>query len=415
MKKNNVLNDSENKCNRLNAYMILEVLKKHSNKDYPLGRAKIVELISKDYGVYVAPHTINKMMNLLASIECLEIVGKELVGKAKDGYYLLNPKFSQSEAAFIIHAIYSSKSLKPEMANALVHKINDDISEFDKLSIDNLVGGEKTDTNIINIFDTIKAINKGINQKRQISFYYCTYDFDGKLISRLGNIRVTVNPYYMINNRGAYYLISSEPNGDDIKTYRVDFMDGVQIENSSICPIEILKAYQDRKFSLREYSKDHVYFADGKVVDAKIVIHKSRTIGAVKDWFGSSAKIFSNGNQIVANIHNDEEALFFWCMQYCKEVTAIEPKSLVEKIKSAVHELDGRYSVHKIDDSHLSTTSQIFNKYNIYLNLDEFNFIWDTATIMDFYYEISCTKEGNLKPIASFYCKKPVISQNKIV
>ena len=52
----------------------------------------------------------------------------------------------------------------------------------------------------------------------------------------------------------------------------------------------------------------------------------------IYNWFGSNARIIIKDNKSYAIIKTDEDALFYWLLQYIEFFEIIEPLSLKNKI-----------------------------------------------------------------------------------
>ena len=75
------------------------------------------------------------------------------------------------------------------------------------------------------------------------------------------------------------------------------------------------------------------------LVDEKI-------ISELVDWFGSSFSIMDkkDNEQILVRIKCNEQAFFYWALQYGMYVEVVEPVSLRNKLAEAVRSMDEKYN-----------------------------------------------------------------------
>ena len=83
----------------------------------------------------------------------------------------------------------------------------------------------------------------------------------------------------------------------------------------------------------------------GDPVFASIEIEDENTIAAVIDWFGDNARIYKynkNGPQHATIVCN-ENALFYWCMQYSETIKVTSPQSLIDRLKNEAERILKKY------------------------------------------------------------------------
>ena len=102
-------------------------------------------------------------------------------------------------------------------------------------------------------------------------------------------------------------------------------------DEGPIKPIESLEGMKD--FNIYTYLKHTVYLLEGDVILASFKIEDDNAIQFVVDWFGKNARVYKrNGNQY-ATVTGNENALFYWYMQYSESFTVLAPQSLVQRVR----------------------------------------------------------------------------------
>jgi len=81
----------------------------------------------------------------------------------------------------------------------------------------------------------------------------------------------------------------------------------------------------------------------GETVQARLEIN-TFLIGQLIDWFSKDFQIISdNGEKCVISLTVNENALFYWAMQYGEYVEVITPKKVRNRIKEAAKNMVAKY------------------------------------------------------------------------
>lgn len=92
-----------------------------------------------------------------------------------------------------------------------------------------------------------------------------------------------------------------------------------------------------------KHMAEHVYMYGGKSV-AAIIRCEENLMDELVDWFGRDFRILTKEDgEITIRVICNEQAMFYWALQYgdCAEV--LEPKGLRDRIKDAINKMSGRY------------------------------------------------------------------------
>lgn len=98
-----------------------------------------------------------------------------------------------------------------------------------------------------------------------------------------------------------------------------------------------------KNFSIARYMNDHIYMLGGESVDVALELDDENAILYIKDWFGEAARIRYKDGKTHASVRSDENALYFWVMQYSDCVKAVSPSSFVKKVKEGLLSAYRRY------------------------------------------------------------------------
>ena len=89
--------------------------------------------------------------------------------------------------------------------------------------------------------------------------------------------------------------------------------------------------------------KDNIYMFGGRSVKAELEIDNT-IIGQVIDWFGKGFKVISETeSKCVISLTVDENALFYWAMQYGQFVKVLKPENVADWVLDTARDMVKRY------------------------------------------------------------------------
>ena len=316
---------------------VLDILTQYTDSNHCLTYSDIAQKLSSLYGIEIERKTIAR------DIDILLFKGYDIVKRGNLGVYLASRCFEEGELLYLIDAIYSSKSMPAKYAKDLVSKLTSDYSIYDKKRYNYL---EKLDDDSKNnnkqLFYTIEVLNEAIEQGKMVQFQYATYGISKKPELRFSGKKFKINPYFMVNNNGRYYLVCNYYKYDNLANYKIDCISNIEILDEPIRKLESLPNMKN--FSVKKYIKEHIYMMGGASINSIIKIENSKYINDIISWFGEDLSLYTKNNQIYANLSVNEDALVYWALQYGENVEVIEPQSTREKIKNMIKILGKKYA-----------------------------------------------------------------------
>ena len=320
--------------------LILKVLEEYSDEDHYLTQQDIIDKIHDIYGIDL------ERKSVAFSISLLQELDYDINKSPRGGYALLSRLFDKSEIRFITDALFSSKSISGNQAIKLSKRLNSGLSRYQRKDHNFIY--KSTEINryenkeLFYIIDTIEEAKK---EGKRISFQYISFDSNGKPHVKRNGFRYIVSPYYTVNSNGRYYLLCNyREKYRPIQHFRIDYITNIKIEKEwDIKPLESLEGMKD--FNVTRYLNEHIYLLAGDPILACIEIEDHNTIAAVVDWFGDNARIYKyspKGKQYATIVCN-ENALFYWCMQYCETVKVVSPKDLAVRIQREAGRIISKY------------------------------------------------------------------------
>ena len=319
---------------KLSILYILEILKDYSDENHLLSQAEIVKKLNSIYGMECERKSVG------ANIDNLIDYGFDLI-KTQAGCYLGAREFEPSEIQFLIDAVFSSKSIDSFHSKELASKLSAFLSKYQRKQYNYLYkAGELNRTDNKQLFYNIDIINEAIEKNKQIKFNYNRFYFEDK---KKRNKPYIVNPYYLINSQGRYFLVCNYDYFDKIANYKIDKISNIEILDSDIKPVTELAGYE-KGLDIIKYVNENIYMFGTKTVNATIKIFDDFTSSYVEEWFGSNAKFYKKDGELFADVVVNDMALVYWCLQYGERIELIKPQECRDEIKRIVKGMNERYN-----------------------------------------------------------------------
>ena len=312
---------------------ILEILKDYSDENHLLSQNDIMQKLYSIYGVECDRKSVG------SNIDSLIDFGYDII-KTRKGSFLAEREFEPSEVQFLVDAVFSSRSISSKHSIDLAKKISATLSNYQRKQYNYVYkSNELNRTSSKELFYNIDIINEAIEKDKQIQFNYKKTTYKN---TNLKEKTYVVNPYYLINNQGKYFLVCNYDYFDEIGNYKVERICNIKILDFPRKPINKLKGFENG-FDIAKYSNENIYMFSSKSINATIKLSGDRATIPVDEWFGKNARFFEEDNTIYANINVNETSLIYWCIQYGEGVELIEPKETREKIKNIVNLIQKKY------------------------------------------------------------------------
>lgn len=333
----------EGQSKRFTRFRVFEILNDFTNGDRHLKHTEIQEKLSSIYDIHIERKNVRECIDDINYLG--EPYGIYVNSEKGDGAFLLSRVFEKSEIGFLIDAVFSSKSINQKQAQELTNKLQRFLSKEDRKSFYYVSkSGEITRTDNKLVFYNLDIILDAIAKGKKIKFKYNRYYLDSLKNEKMKNRKLVASPYYLVNNQGKYYLVCNNNYFNDIANYRIERMSDIEILDEEVKPIKSLECCENG-LDIAKYANENIYMFSNKAINAKIKIDNEYSISYVQDWFGENANIYQDkhDNKIYANIHGNEQALIYWCLQYGESIELIEPVSTREKIKVIIDNMKKKY------------------------------------------------------------------------
>jgi predicted DNA-binding transcriptional regulator YafY len=322
---------------KMSILCILKVLTEFSDEKHPLTQADIIKKIDNMYGLELERKSIG------ANIQSLIDFGYDII-KTENGCYLGSRDLEPSEISFLIDAVFSSRSIDSKRSRDLAEKLSKLLSVNERKKYKYIhKADEIVRTDNKQLFYTIDVLNEAIEKGKKVSFNYNRYYFEKETREKKASKKYIINPYFLINNQGRYYLVCNLDFFDEIANYKVELISNIQILDKDVKPITKLKGCE-KGVDMAKYANENIYMFHNKTVDATLKIEEPYSAEYVMEWFGKNAKFYEKDNITYADVTANEQALIYWCLQYGDTIELVSPNETREEIKNKISQMRDRYN-----------------------------------------------------------------------
>ena len=315
--------------------LILEILKEYSDEEHRLTQQEIIRLLKSNYGIECDRRSVK------SNVLCLKELGYDI--SMEDGYYLQSREFEDAELRMLIDSVLFSKNLTHKQAKSLVERLKGLGNRYFSAKVKHICNlPELYHADNKQLWYALDAVNDAIAEKKKISFTYNSYGLDFKLHSKREEPYI-VSPYQIVASNGRYYLIGNYDKYDNVSHYRLDKMTDVMVLDEKVKPKEKVLEFV-HGYNLPKHMAEHIYMFSGASERVKLRVPESM-MDEMIDWFGKDFRILKSDvegmMEIVVNCN--ENAMFFWALQYGPYVEVMEPIVLRDKLRDAIAGMTRKY------------------------------------------------------------------------
>lgn len=307
---------------------LLKLLYSKTDDEHPLSTAEILAYFMEQ-GVRTDRDTVK------ADIEALNNCGIEIytIKSTQNKYYFSDRPFELAELKLLVDAVEASKFITTKKSKALVQKLmtlagENRASEL----VRHLYTTGRIKPENETIFYTVDAIHKAINAAKQISFVYCEYDRNKKLIPKRNGEPYIFSPYAMLYSEDKYYVLGYSLRHEKIVKYRVDRMKTPIILDTDIVP-------RPADFDPVDYTVNIFSMYDGTTCQVELLC-ENRLMNYVVDRFGDDVHTeFAVDDHFVATVEVSVSQTFLArIFQFAGGIKIIGPTEVVAEYQKMLQE-----------------------------------------------------------------------------
>lgn len=323
---------SKQNTQKIKLLKLYELLKQETDEQHPLTTKQIGEKLI-DMGISCDRRTLSK------DIDVLNDYGYEImsmrIGHQK-AYYVEDRSFDIAELKILIDAVHAANFITDKKSDNLIDKIAS-LSSSNRAEIlkGNMVYFNSNKHTNESIYYNVDFLNNGIQEGKKVSFFYYDLDENAKKRYRKDKKRYVVDPVSLVYNNDNYYLMSYSEKYEDIVNYRVDRMEGVEVENSDICSEAIIKSD-----NVSNYTEQVFKMFTGETKEV-VLQFDSSLINVIYDKFGEDTKMIRHDEQsFVITVKVQVSPVFFgWLFQFGGKMKLLSPESIRSEYKKLAAEV----------------------------------------------------------------------------
>ena len=354
------------KNQKLKPYLVLQFLMRSSDENHTVPAEDIVAhlmecgIYAERRSIYRDIEEINKAL-LIVNEEMTAQEAEEAIKEDEDmklvvydkhskGFYLRQRRYDINDIRLLAECVYSAKFLAEGQAKRLADVVCEFVSEHQAMTIkhDALLT-DRVKTNNRSVINNIATINEAMSKEldgqrhtpEKISFKYLKStinDVSQQVERRKGN-RYVVSPYKLLINDGNYYLLAFDDKKQEMRTYRVDRMKGVDRTGEPREGLKEFMAIDLKSYTQRVFS---MYSGNQQRVTLRFI---NPLLDTAIERFGAAA-VYSKADDKHFTVEADVEIsdqFFGWLLGFGNRVKLLKPKPLVEEFAAYIDKIRQMY------------------------------------------------------------------------
>ncbi len=251
-------------------------------------------------------------------------------------YYVGSRDFQISELKLLVDAIQSSKFITEKKSLELIKKLENLTSVNEaQLMQRHVYVSNRVKTGNETIYYNVDYIHNAINKDKIIEFNYNRWclKFGNtekiKLEKRRNGERYKVSPWALCWDDENYYLIGYDHRSQEIRHYRVDKMEKIDISSETREGKNLFD-----KFDLASYTKSTFSMFAGKKTHITLSVNQN-LIGVIVDRFGKNIFITPDNNNpdnfLLEVEVNSSQQFYGWLFALGDSVKIVSPQSAIDE------------------------------------------------------------------------------------
>ncbi|SDA29500.1 Predicted DNA-binding transcriptional regulator YafY, contains an HTH and WYL domains [Ruminococcus sp. YE71] len=317
---------------KLRVVKLLEILQQDTDSYHPLATNSLLQRLA-ELGYTADRRTVAR------DIEILNAQGYEIM-QVKDGkqnaYYIEDRSFSLPELKILIDAVQAASFITDKKSDDLIKKIAAlGGSHQAEILTDNIVHFNTRKHTNEHIYYNVSILEQTIRDKQKVAFKY--FDLDEKLnkVYRRDGAVYETEPFALVFNNDNYYLMTYDQSADgEVRNYRVDRMDSVEI-----LPDSISKEAKAKIRTVSKYTEQVFRMYGGRNAKVTLMFDK-KLIGTVYDKFGEKTKIRKKDEQYQAEVEVQISPTFWsWVVTFNGQMNIAEPQEINAEYRAWIAQL----------------------------------------------------------------------------
>lgn len=323
---------------------ILRMLMEQTDENHGLTVAQIIEQLESK-GIPAERKSVYDDLEVLEQFG--ENFGFELMRSKTNTvtYFIGSRQFQLAELKLLVDSVQSSKFITAKKSHELITKVESLASIHEGRQLQRQVYvSNRVKNQSETIYYTVDDIHRAISMDKKITFSYLEWALGSgkdriyKRRRKDGKV-YCVSPWALTWDDENYYLVAYDSEAQDIRHYRVDKMERVEISSESRDGKEIFD-----EFDMALYSKSVFGMFGGELTDVTLRFD-NRMVGVVADRFGKGVFVREDGEgHFVVDVRVALSPQFFgWIFGLGDTVEIVYPQSAVVMYKDHLNKVASKY------------------------------------------------------------------------
>ena len=328
---------------KLKPIYIMDYLLHNSDEQHPVTMKQIIGYL-ESRGIPA------ERKSVYSDIDALRFYGLDIVqavnGKTT-GYFIGERSFELPELKLLVDSVQSSKFITHTKTGTLIKKIEKlaSIHEAQLLQRQVFVANRIKQMNE-SIYYNVDEIHNGISQNKQIRFKYFMYTVEKKKAYRHDGAFYQVSPFALTWDDENYYMVAFDSESKEIRHYRVDKMDSIQVTDVNREGLDAYKA-----LDMGVYAKKVFGMFTG--TEERVTLRfDNDLVGAVLDRLGLDSMIIPDDEEhftVSADVVVSPQ-FFAWVFGFGDKVQILGPSDVVERMEKQASSVLALYAQQNVKE-----------------------------------------------------------------
>lgn len=301
---------------KLKLLYLADYLRRETDEQHPATMQDIMDELAR-WDITAERKSIYDDLHLLEDygMDIQTVKGKNF------GYYLGERDFQLPELKMLVDVVQASPFLTQRKSMELIAKLEKLASRHQARAMRRQVYVmSRPRTLNEQLYYAVDGINTAINENKKISFRYFDWGADGTRVYRRGGQRYVIDPVALCVEKH-YYLVAYDSREGKYRNYRLDRMEGLQVEAADRAPLPA-------GFDLGQYAKSMVDMFSGETATVTLGLDKG-LLNAALDRFGTDCHVRPDGDRVMVTATVDiSPTLYGWVFQFGERAEIIGPEAV---------------------------------------------------------------------------------------
>lgn len=327
---------------------ILDILKKYTDEHHRVSQKEIADILQKKYNMSADRRAIKRNLMMLLDfgydLRYTKIHRVNSKGVQETVYYdwYLKRDFSDLELKLMIDGLLISNKVPADTRSTIIAKIKTLSNRYFRAATHICTPRENT-LPVNQLFNNLELLDRSIQLGHPVSFCCNTYGTDYKLQPVLhsdGSVqRLYVIPHTIAAVAGKYLLICSQPDSDNLFSYRIDLMSDIMVDESFV-PTKADKLYMLQSVCSLT---DTILPLEGELIHLQVRVTK-HLLNELAERYGVLPAVRPvDKERSELSVVVNANAAVSWALKHGNDVEVLQPESLRAQIRDAAKQIEKKY------------------------------------------------------------------------